>query len=70
MITRAKWTRVARCKVERDILRISETRVEGKTDKIKELVKKAISTHHSSDYHQRQGMLTGVGTEVSRTWIK
>ncbi|MDB6111876.1 MAG: dnaC [Pedosphaera sp.] len=46
--------------VERDILRISETRVEGKTDKIKDLVKKAIST--IEDYHQRQGMLTGVGT--------
>ncbi|HEX3799862.1 MAG TPA: replicative DNA helicase [Verrucomicrobiae bacterium] len=46
--------------VERDILRISETRVEGKTDKIKELVKKAIST--IEDYHQRQGMLTGVAT--------
>ncbi len=46
--------------VERDILRISETRVEGKTDKIKDLVKKAIST--IEDYHQRQGVLTGVGT--------
>ena len=46
--------------VERDILRISEARVEGKTDKIKELVKKAITT--IEDYHQRQGMLTGVGT--------
>src|SRR5580704_14011653 len=46
--------------VERDILRISETRVEGKTDKIKDLVKKAINT--IEDYHQRQGMLTGVGT--------
>jgi len=46
--------------VERDILRISEARVEGKTDKIKELVKKAIST--IEDYHARQGMLTGVGT--------
>ncbi len=46
--------------VERDILRISETRVEGKTDKIKDLVKKAIST--IEDFHQRQGMLTGVGT--------
>jgi replicative DNA helicase len=46
--------------VERDILRISEERVEAKTDKIKELVKKAIST--IEDYHQRQGMLTGVGT--------
>ena len=46
--------------VERDILRISEERVEAKTDKIKDLVKKAIST--IEDYHQRQGMLTGVGT--------
>ena len=46
--------------VERDILRISEARVEGKTDKIKELVKKAINL--IEDYHQRQGMLTGVGT--------
>jgi replicative DNA helicase len=46
--------------VERDILRISETRVEGKTDKIKELVNKAINL--IEDYHKRQGMLTGVGT--------
>jgi replicative DNA helicase len=46
--------------VERDILRISETRVEGKTDKIKHLVNKAINT--IEDYHQRQGMLTGIGT--------
>ncbi len=46
--------------VERDILRISETRVEGKTDKIKQLVNKAINT--IEDYHQRQGMLTGIGT--------
>ena len=46
--------------VERDILHISEARVEGKTDKIKDLVKKAITT--IEDYHQRQGMLTGVGT--------
>lgn len=46
--------------VERDILRISEARVEGKTDKIKDLVKKAITT--IEDYHQRQGMLTGVST--------
>ena len=46
--------------VERDILRISETRVEGKTDKIKDLVKKAIGL--IEDFHQRQGMLTGVGT--------
>ncbi len=46
--------------VERDILRISETRAESNTGKIKDLVKKAIST--IEDYHQRQGMLTGVGT--------
>lgn len=46
--------------VERDILRISETRVEGKTDKIKELVNKAINL--IEDFHKRQGMLTGVGT--------
>jgi replicative DNA helicase len=46
--------------VERDILRISETRVEGKTDKIKDLVNKAINL--IEDYHKRQGMLTGVGT--------
>jgi replicative DNA helicase len=46
--------------VERDILRISETRVEGKTDKIKDLVKKAINI--IEDYHARQGTLTGVGT--------
>ncbi len=46
--------------VERDILRISETRSESNTGKIKDLVKKAIGT--IEDYHQRQGMLTGVGT--------
>ena len=46
--------------VERDILRISESRVQGHTSNIKDLVKKAINT--IEDYHQRQGMLTGVGT--------
>jgi replicative DNA helicase len=46
--------------IERDILKISETRVDGKADKIKELVKKAIST--IEDYHQRQGILTGIAT--------
>jgi replicative DNA helicase len=46
--------------VERDILQIGESRIEGKTGKIKELVNKAITT--IEDYHQRQGMLTGVGT--------
>jgi replicative DNA helicase len=46
--------------VERDILRISESRVQGQTNNIKELVKKAINT--IEDFHQRQGMLTGIGT--------
>jgi replicative DNA helicase len=46
--------------VERDILAIGESRVEGKTDKIKDLVKKAINT--IEDFHQRQGTLTGVAT--------
>ena len=45
--------------VERDILRISEARVQGTTVNIKELVKKAINT--IEDFHQRQGMLTGIG---------
>jgi replicative DNA helicase len=46
--------------VERDILRISESRVQSHTITIKELVKKAINT--IEDFHQRQGVLTGVGT--------
>jgi replicative DNA helicase len=46
--------------VERDILRLGESRVESATDTIKELVHKAITT--IEHYHQRQGMLTGVGT--------
>jgi replicative DNA helicase len=46
--------------VERDILRISESRVQSHTSTIKDLVKKAINT--IEDFHQRQGMLTGVGT--------
>src|ERR1019366_5251696 len=46
--------------VERDILRISESRVQGQSTAIKDLVKKAINT--IEDFHQRQGMLTGVGT--------
>jgi len=46
--------------VERDILRISESRVQSHTAPIKELVKKAINT--IEDFHQRQGMLTGLGT--------
>jgi replicative DNA helicase len=46
--------------VERDILKISEERVEASANSIKELVRGAIST--IEDYHQRQGALTGLGT--------
>jgi replicative DNA helicase len=46
--------------VERDILRISESRVQSQTTTIKDLVKKAINT--IEDFHQRQGTLTGIGT--------
>ena len=46
--------------VERNILRISEERVESSTRSIKELVHKAINT--IEEFHQRQGMLTGVST--------
>src|SRR4051794_9608641 len=46
--------------VERDILKISEERVEGTDNSIKQLVHRAINT--IEDYHQRQGMLTGLGT--------
>jgi replicative DNA helicase len=46
--------------VERDILRISESRVQSQSNSIKELVHRAI--HTIEDYHQRQGMLTGVAT--------
>jgi replicative DNA helicase len=46
--------------VERDILRISESRVQGQTATIKELVKRAITTIEG--FHQRQGALTGIGT--------
>jgi replicative DNA helicase len=46
--------------VERDILRISESRVQTHTNSIKELVKKAINT--IEDFHQRQGLLTGIAT--------
>ena len=46
--------------VERDVLRVSEDRVESTTIGIKDLVHSAINT--IEQYHQRQGMLTGVGT--------
>jgi replicative DNA helicase len=46
--------------VERDILQISEDRIETTSMKMKDLVNRAINT--IEDYHQRQGMITGVGT--------
>lgn len=46
--------------VEREVLRISEERVEASSQSIKELVHKAINT--IEEFHQRQGMLTGVST--------
>jgi replicative DNA helicase len=46
--------------VERDILKISEDRIETTSMKMKDLVHRAINT--IEDYHQRQGMITGVGT--------
>ena len=46
--------------VERDVLRISEARVQAHSSNIKDLVKRAIN--QIEDFHQRQGMLTGVGT--------
>jgi replicative DNA helicase len=46
--------------VERDILKISEERVESTDNSMKQLVRQAINT--IEDYHQRQGMLTGLGT--------
>ena len=46
--------------VERDILQINEARVENKSPAIKDLVARAIQT--VEECHQRQGMLTGIGT--------
>jgi replicative DNA helicase len=46
--------------VERDILRISEERAEQKSMNMKDLVHSAINT--IEQFHQRQGMLTGIGT--------
>lgn len=46
--------------VERDVLRISEDRVEASTCTIKELVKRAITT--IEEFHQRKGSLTGVAS--------
>ena len=46
--------------VERDVLRVSESRVQSQESTMKELVKQAIGT--IEEYHQRQGTLTGIGT--------
>jgi len=46
--------------VERDVLRISEDRVESSTRTIKDLGNRAITT--IEEFHQRQGMLTGIST--------
>lgn len=46
--------------VERDVLRISEFRVESQISTTKQLVTKAINTIES--YHQKQGQLTGLAT--------
>src|SRR5436190_4918704 len=48
--------------VERDVLRISEDRVEATSRTIKDLVKRAITT--IEEFHQRQGMLTCIATGV------
>jgi replicative DNA helicase len=45
---------------ERDILKISESRVEGQSMTMKELVNKAITK--IEEFHQNQGQLTGLGT--------
>lgn len=46
--------------VERDVLRISEERVEAQTLTIKDVVHKAIN--RLEEYHANQGMLTGIST--------
>lgn len=46
--------------VEKEVLRINESRVQDNVVTVKDLVKKAIST--IEDYHKRQGMLDGLAT--------
>ena len=46
--------------VERDILRISESRVSEAADGMKQLVNRAITT--IEEFHARQGQLSGIGT--------
>src|ERR1051325_6760041 len=50
-------------RVERDVLRIGEFRVQSQFSNIKQLVNKAITT--IEDYHQRQGKLTGLPTSFT-----
>src|SRR6185436_1269670 len=49
--------------VERDVLRISESRVQGGTEGVKQLVHRAIGT--IENYFNRQGVLGGLGTGFS-----
>jgi replicative DNA helicase len=49
--------------VEKEVLRINESRVQERVSTIKDLVRTAITT--IENYHQRQGMLTGLGTGFS-----
>ena len=49
--------------VERDVLKISEERVEATSMSMKDLVHRAINT--IEEYHARQGMLTGGGDGVA-----
>jgi replicative DNA helicase len=53
--------------VERDILQISEARVQSQTTAIKDLVKKAINT--IEDFHQRQGCSPGFRPALT-TWTR
>jgi replicative DNA helicase len=46
--------------VEKEVLRINESRVQENVVTVKDLVKKAIST--IEEFHKRQGMLTGLAT--------
>ncbi len=46
--------------VERDVLRLSESRVQSQSVLMRDLVRKAITT--IEEFHKRQGMLTGIST--------
>jgi len=59
MITKARWTRLMD-EVERDILRISESRAQSSVLSTKELVGKAIGT--IENYFSRKGVLNGLAT--------